>query len=653
MVLFLILTALTACLLFVIIYHLTYRYQLILSLREIFLLVMMALGLIIALSTEGLSLFTSLTSEAIKSTWLTVFVTSVGWVIYLVIHRKESLHALGEEIRKSFNKLKVQPWQAYLILSFIAIIFIATLITIKLNPVPTNGDSMRYHLTRTLVWEQQASVRHYATHTLHQISLPPFAEYTLLHVNILVGNDHLSRIVQWIAMLICVVGVSEIAKRLGADSRQQIITALLCITIPMVIAQSTSTMNDLVVAAWLTCFINFGLRFKRDPRNLLNAAVTGLALGLALLAKSTAFIFALPFSIWVAISIFRTQGFRRQVWKAGSVIIMMILLINAGQFTRNVITFGQPLGDDAGGTVNEIFSLRVLASNVIRNIQMHMPDSKKGNPKALNWLAEEIKKTAWTLHELTGMDPEDPRTTFKGKYVGFEDPGGFNTAEDRAGGFVLLIMILFTIFFGLVRTKNQDQNQYILVLITTFLLFSFLLKAQSPMNRLVMPYQVMWTPVIGSILFRYNRRGWIIFPVLVFLFSLPWLLETKSRPLIPNQKQHASSGPTEGTAAYFVRKSELLHVFKEATSVITDRQCPEIGIVYYGNTYFFEYPFWMMLREKGWTGVIQHIMVTNESGIYEDSQYSPCIIISNTELEHLASYTLLETIDDYLIYTEK
>ena len=637
---------------FVIAFHLTQTYRLSASLREIFLLTAITLGILIVASTEILSLFGFLTPTTIKIFWLTTFIALAGWVSYLFVCRSESMINFGQDIKSIFIYLKSQPWQFFLIISLIVITFIATLTTIVQNPVPNYGDSMRYHLTRTLLWEQQSSVKHFATHNVHQISLPPFAEFAILQINFLMGDDHLANIVQWTALLICVVAISDIAKQFGADNRQQLISALLCVSIPMALVQATNTMNDLVIAAWLVSFIDFGLKFKRDPKNIFLAAITGLTLGLALFTKSTAFIFALPFSLWVAISVIRTEGFRLSALKAGMVIMLMILLINGRHFAQNTIIFGSPLGDNLG-TINEVFSLRMLASNTIRNIQMQMLPSQGNNPEIIKFLGSGIKKLTWNLHNLTGMDPNDPQTTFLGPFTGFEHPGGFFTGEGRAGSIVHLTLIFLTIIISLSRTKRRVTNQFMIVLIVTFLLLSFVLKTQNWVNRLVLPYLIMWTPLIPVTLFLREKRGWLILPVLIWIFSLPWLLNTDSRPLLPNQERRTATWPSNGIEAYFLWRPDLLPIYDEATSIILNSQCSDIGIIYWGETNFFEYPFWMMLRNKGFTGTIKHVMVSNESKIYEDTHFSPCILFSNTILDNLPEYNLSASLDQFWIYSRK
>ncbi|MEN8242074.1 MAG: glycosyltransferase family 39 protein [Chloroflexota bacterium] len=509
---------------------------------------------------------------------------------------------------------------------------------------------MRYHLTRTLVWEQQANLDHFPTHTIHQITLPPFAEYAILQVNAITGTDHFARLVQWMSMLTILVGISEIAKRMGGSLRHQLLASLLTISIPMVIAQSTSTMNDLVVAGFLIIFINFAFRFKDNPKNLFYVGATGIALGLAFLSKSTAFIFALPFSIWIAYRVIVKEGFGLSVFKVGGVIVMAALVINSGHFTRNINTFGSPLGNNLE-TVNEIFTTRSLSSNVIRNIQMHMPGVKGENPALINLIGAGARKITWNLHDLTGMDYEDPRTTYHNKYKGFASPGGFNTAEGRAGAFIHLCLIFFTGLFSKSKLKTRDQKQYLILLVTTFLFFSFILKAQTPINRLIMPLFVIWIPLISFTVYPSKKTYWYILPLMVWLCALPWLFNGKTRPLIRSEASAAAAWPSAGIEAYFVRKPSLHPIYDEITDFITETQCKEIGVVFLHNEFFYEYPFWMMLREKGFDGKIQHMLVENESKVHEDFSYSPCIIISNAEMNSFPEFSLTPY-DQFLIYTK-
>jgi len=100
-----------------------------------------------------------------------------------------------------------------------------------LYSVPTNGDSLVYHLTRVAHWIQNGSVHHYPAHYAAQNEFSPLHEYNLAHLQLLAGTDRLDGFVQLLAVIVCVVGASEIARLLGGGRRAQILAAAFTATI--------------------------------------------------------------------------------------------------------------------------------------------------------------------------------------------------------------------------------------------------------------------------------------------------------------------------------------------------------------------------------------------------------------------------------------
>jgi hypothetical protein len=305
------------------------------------------------------------------------------------------------------------------------------------------------------------------------------------------------------------------------------------------------------------------------------------------------------------------------------------LLINLGQFTRNIITFKNPLGTYTG-TVNEIFSVRALASNAIKDVQLQFPlvDSQF---QPLNVLSRKINTLASEIHDLTGLDYNDPRTTFNAS-DDFPSLQGLSTSEKFAGSFVLLILIVITSVLSFYHLKFDSKFQFFLVLLATFLLFAFLLKTQKTTNRFLLPYTIFWTPLIATITFPALRKSWFLIPAVIWCLSLPWLLNNENRPLISGRDDQYANWPREGTQAYFIRQPWFYPVLEQATDLIIENGCSEVGIK---SKNFLEYPFWMMLREKGFNGTIKHVQVSNESQIYEDLLYSPCAIFVFDQPIHL------------------
>ena len=60
-------------------------------------------------------------------------------------------------------------------------------------------------------------------------------------------------------MVSSMIGVSLIAKQLGAKQGGQLLASAFCASLPMGILQASSTQNDYTVALWIVCLAYFTL----------------------------------------------------------------------------------------------------------------------------------------------------------------------------------------------------------------------------------------------------------------------------------------------------------------------------------------------------------------------------------------------------------
>ena len=79
------------------------------------------------------------------------------------------------------------------------------------------------------------------------------------------------------------------------------LAAVITATIPMGILQASSTQNDYVTAFWLVCLMFYIFRFQTEP-SVPSAVGVGASLGLALLTKPTAYMYAIPLIVWFTVS---------------------------------------------------------------------------------------------------------------------------------------------------------------------------------------------------------------------------------------------------------------------------------------------------------------------------------------------------------------
>lgn len=475
---------------------------------------------------------------------------------------------------------------------------------IALKSPPNSTDAMAYHLPRVLFWAQQRSVTFFPTPYLNQIMLQPFTEYLMLQTYVLTGGDHLINLIQWFGCLTSVVAVAAIAKHFGADLRTQLLASLFCATLPNGILQASGAKNDYVLAAWLACTAYFLLR--RDP------VFVGLALGLALGTKATAYIFAPGLILAVAIPSWK---YWRVNVKSLAPIALCALALNLPQYVRNINLSGSPLGfDSAQGDGkfrwhNDKFGWRATVSNLLRH------STEQLGARSDRW-NQGVFNTAVSLHQKLGLDPNDPSTTWVD--TKYEPPRNANHETNAPNRWHLAMLALC---FAVMPLRNPRLAIYLCGLVAGFLLFCAYLKWQPYMARMFLPLFVLASPAVIIIRPKILQLALV---VLLLDTARPYLFENWVRPLRgPN-----SILRTTRDSQYF----NDLHLWnieaktREQVEAAAASGCSIIGIDI--NDLQLEYPFEALLRERNPQARFVHVNVTNQSKKYEKpSDLKPCRII--------------------------
>ena len=569
-------------------------------------------GFLLTLITEVLSLASKLDYYPVLGLWAAAALV-LG--LYLLIYRQKKV-PMYPNLPHIYTSLS--RFERYLILNIVFII--AAIGLIAWAAPPNTYDSMTYHLSRVSHWVQQKSVAFYPTHILRQLHQNPWSEFAILQFQILDGSDRFANFIQWFSMVGSILGVSLLAKELKASVRGQVLAGVVCATIPMGILQGSSTQTDYVVSFWLVCFTYF-IFLLRENGKLVYALAAGAALGLGVLTKATAIIFAFPFLIWLVLSTIRRRS-KNLAWLT-AVILALAFLTNLGHFARNYDLYRNPLGPGSENEIfsysNEIFSLPAVVSNLIRNTGLHLSTS-------FNQVNAVFEKGIALIHRFLQISPNDARTTWPG--IDFQVPR-LTFHEDTTGNFIHLLLITGSILLFLFqRSNNQDARPYVFSLLLGFLLFCVLLKWQLWHSRLHLPLFVLFAPFIGLVLSR-PRAGRIqhLFAVLLMVTALPWIFNNSSRPLLGKN----SVFTTSRTDQYFRNRPSIAGPYTESVEYISNLGCSDIGLIMGGDDW--EYPFWVLLDEKSKEAFhIEHINVTNISKQkYGDGflgTQRPCAILS-------------------------
>jgi hypothetical protein len=548
-----------------------------------------ACGAAAVVFTESLSAAHALTRPALSMAWILVIVFA------LVAWRRPAL---------------VRPCLIDSLLIAVIAAILGVLLFIAWKSPPNSTDAMAYHLPRVLFWAQERSVAFFPTPYLNQIMLQPFAEYLMLQTYILSGGDHFINLVQWFGCLTSVIAVAAIAREFGADVRGQLLAALFCVTLPNGILQASGAKNDYLLAAWLACSAYFLLRAPEGKRS--DTIFAGLALGLAIGTKATAYLFAPGLILAIAIPAWRW-------WRSHPVAIALIALFalapNVPQYARNINLSGSPLGfDSAQGDgkfrwQNDRYGWRTTVSNLLRH------STEQFGARSDRW-NQGLYDRVVSIHTRLAMDVNDPATTFLWSH--YEPPRNANHETNAPNRWHLAILAAC---FLILPWRSPRLFVYLCGLLAGFVIFCAYLKWQPFMARMFLPLFVLACPAASIVRPRLLQLGLVL---LLLDTAKPYLFENWVRPL----KGPHSILRTSRDDQYFndLHAWNIQAKYLDEVDATARSGCSLIGIDI--NELQLEYPFEVLLRERNPHVQFVHVNVSDQSKKYEKpNQPQPCRIV--------------------------
>jgi hypothetical protein len=554
-----------------------------------------------AFITEALSAFKWIHFNGILLSWLIPFVLLAAYTVRTKLFVKNTAF---------FTTALKYPARQPAYWFIISLLNISLLIAI-LYP-PNNYDSLTYHMARVEHWRQNETISHYQTHILRQLILQPFAEWVILHFRTLTGGDRLANAVQLFFLAGCLVNVSLITRLLGGNAKKQMLSALLTCVIPMVMIQSNTTQNDIVVAFFILAFVYFTICAMRQVTRV-HLLWAGLSLGLALLTKGTAYVFTILFIAWYGM-LFITwyrEPLKKLLSKALLLMIVpgLALIINSTHFYRNSFLTGSPLGNASASTANEGYEIKSLAMVGLKNVMNHLPVTPG--------VKYTVAKTAYSL----GIDANDPKYHYTKMDL---MATGFVFDEDYAQNFMhtLLIFIATLAFFRRKSLYGKPLNMYSLYFFTlagTALLFTILLKWQPWSNRLetalFMLFSVFLAMEIG------NWKKWMQFVCIIptVVFGVAALLLSSNHPILP-----PSHSIFKKSYAYFMNAEQIF----DCKHFFDNTPYTKIGIYIGADSPDYYYYKLLSNSASGKSRELKHVFVSNDSEMYLDNFVPEAIIYS-------------------------
>ncbi|WBB93469.1 hypothetical protein [Verrucosispora sp. WMMC514] len=389
---------------------------------------------------------------------------------------------------------------------------------IALLAAPNNYDSQTYHLPKVERWVAQGDLTFWATAVHRQVTIPPGAEYLLLHLRLLTGGDALHHLVQWAAGLVCLLAAARVTAQLGGGRRAQLLTVFVLATTPMVTLQATSTQTDLVCAAWVLCAGTLALDGLRRRAHLGDLLALGAATGLTAVTKTSGLLAVGPLLVLWGVGQLRlayldgstthrrapVAGITRTV--GASVLILLVAAAVVGPFLGRVyVEFGHPLGPER------------LRESV--PMERHDPPSVLVNALRIGHTAldtplaplREVSAEAIIgLAGLIGVDPQDRAITFGREIfpVASWYPDEDRVAFPLAGALALIGAL--AALRGPTRVSPGAAGAlrgYALVVVVAVVLHTAMIKWQPWGNRLILYALAASVPLAGLWLDALFRRS--------------------------------------------------------------------------------------------------------------------------------------------------
>lgn len=540
-------------------------------------------ALVAVASAEGLGLFHAIDRGALIACWSATIVAAA-----LVARRRRRV--AEPPTSRPPGESGATVWA----LGLIAGAAVVSVIALGLLAPPNTWDAMTYHLARVAHWRQAGSLAHYPTPITRQLVSGPLAEILILHFQVLSRGDGFANLVQGLALAGCAVGAALAARRLGVGGRGQALAALFVATLPIAVLEGSGGQNDLVVSFFLIAGAERLLAWRAEGRSL-DGLAAGAALGLAVLAKGTAWFFGAGLALIVpAVLVSRRR------WRdlgVAAAMAALVIVINAGPFARNLLEFGTPLGPQFG-VASLDRSLGGLASNLARGVASNLATPFAPVNEAL------VRVIAFG-HKVLGGDVDAPDTTFPATRFGLSRSVLDENLAPNPLHLLLVALAIGGALRALARGRAGAPLLYVAAVVVGGLLFCLLLRWQPWITRLQLPFFVLMAPAVGWLLSAgLPRARPLAWGAVLTLAALPWLVANQVRPWYAEPVRPFASRVAPNivdadrwTLMFWVRPA-LLPAYRDAVARVADRaRADGLGLVM--NEDSWEYPVWALLNGDG------------------------------------------------------
>ena len=580
-------------------------------------------ALFLVLATESLSVVHFLTTTGVSLVWLAFLIVTLIWLVKFM--KKPTTLQEGPGVLATDLQLAKWDWAAVYFIALIAALIGLT----ALLAAPNTWDSMEYHMPRVVEWMVNRGVQFYPTIDHQQLTMPPLAEYTILHLDLLYGGDRLANFVQWFSYIGCILGVTLIVEELGGDRRAQIFAAVLAATLPTAILGASGTKNDQVLAYWITTSVYLLVRW-RVCQDWPHTLALGSALSLAAFTKGTAFTF-LPLLVAACMPMWSMAATRRFVARL-PVFALFLLIVSGPLWIRSYQFSGSIFGpryfpgagsEEARQIRNPHITPATIAANVMRNISLDV-----GVPNArINEFSTHVFSR---LIRAIGVDPSDPSQIVIAKsgrlypftvWVDTLMETESSNPMQTVGFFVAA-----TLYLANFKKMKHATGWLGAGIIGAFILYSAVVR-WSPWNaRYQLPLFVLASAFVALVLPRVLPRAVTLGISFLFLvLALPFALRNSTRPLVTKEGKNSILIMPRDETYFLDQHGSYAGSFVAAASAVRGEDCRSIGLD--SNLLHLDYPMLALLTADKAQRRLSYVAVHNGTERYKLTAEPPCIVV--------------------------
>lgn len=620
-----------------------------LGLRESLLYATIPLSLFLVFSTESLSAFHAITKTFVALAW--VVAAGLG---FLWSTRQRGLETTRPTVGQVWGELGQTE---RLMLAGLGVVAALVLVTSILS-APNTWDAMEYHMPRVVEWIGNRGVQLYPTIDRQQLSMPPFSEYAILHLQLLFGSDRLANLVQWLTFVGCMAAASLIARELGGDKKTQVLAAVVSGTIETGILGASGAKNDYTLAYWVAVAVVLLLQWRKQQSWTMTLAIAA-TLSLAVFSKGTGYAFLPPF---VVFCFFLWDAKAKKTFLMRLPILALVLVMVTGPlWVRNHAYSGSVLGlpyfDGAGPNEGRLYGNAHLTptrtvANVIRNVALNLavPSGK------MNGITVKVFSKAISA---LGVDPND---YYQLVHAQSGELPPFNVefrpfSETQSGNQLHFLVLLGAGVLCLWKWRSFDRSVVLLGcgIVGSFVLYAMLLR-WSPWNaRYQLPVFVVGAAFSAVVLMRMLPKIAPTIAVAMLLLACVIADMNSSRPLLG--RSYSVIKDSRDKTYFFDHHFEFADSFIDAAKAAVGKDCNSIGID--GNLMHFEYPMMALLNKDGKQRRLTYVSVKNPTAEYKTDAAAPCTVVclncahSQEKLEeYQGQFQSAETYGDIMVFAQ-